>query len=99
MWTVSETDSKGHPLKQLVVSESGQLDYYDPAGANIIARQQLKPVYHRNGIAYAITRDCLVKRKSIKGVKTGAVIIDRLVANIDTNFDLKVAELILQDEV
>lgn len=99
VWTVSETDSKGHPLKQLVVSESGQLDYYDPAGATIIARQQLKPVYHRNGIAYAITRDCLVDRKSIKGVKTGAVIIDRLVANIDTIFDLKVAELILQDEI
>ncbi|MFQ5699989.1 MAG: cytidylyltransferase domain-containing protein, partial [Myxococcota bacterium] len=40
VWTVSETDSKAHPLKQLRV-ESGRLDYYDPAGARIVARQQL----------------------------------------------------------
>ena len=51
MWTLSETDSKSHPLKQLTVDAAGDLDYYDPAGAQIVARQQLKPVYHRNGIA------------------------------------------------
>jgi CMP-N-acetylneuraminic acid synthetase len=94
VWTVSETDSKAHPLKQLVVREDGALDYYDPAGATIIARQQLQPVYHRNGIAYAITRDCLVRQRSIKGANCGAVIIEGLVANIDTEFDLEVANLI-----
>ena len=49
VWTVSETDSKEHPLKQLTIQLSGSLDYYDPAGGQIIARQQLTPVYHRNG--------------------------------------------------
>ena len=43
VWTVSPTDSKGHPLKQLTIS-SGALSYYDPAGSNIVARQQLEPV-------------------------------------------------------
>lgn len=96
VWTVSETDSKGHPLKQLVVTGEGGLDYYDPQGATIIARQQLVPVYHRNGIAYAITRECLIDQKTIKGRKTGAVVIEGPVANIDTELDLAWAEFLLR---
>lgn len=94
VWTVSETDSKSHPLKQLTVAAAGGLDYYDPAGSMIVARQQLQPVYHRNGIAYAFTRDCLVEQKTIKGRRTGAVIIDEPVANIDTELDLLWAEFL-----
>ena len=97
VWTVSETDSKAHPLKQLVISKSG-LDYYDPAGANIIARQQLAPVYHRNGVAYALTRDCLVEQGSIKGARTGALVLQGIQANIDTAFDLLLAEFLLSQE-
>lgn len=96
VWTVSQTDSKGHPLKQLVVGSDGKLDYYDPRGAAIIARQQLTPVYHRNGIAYAFTRDCILEQKTIKGARTGAVIIDELVANIDTEIDVEWAEFLAQ---
>lgn len=95
VWTVSETDSKGHPLKQLTIAPDGALDYYDPAGATIVARQQLTPVYHRNGIAYAMTRDCIVNQKTIRGGKLGAVIIDRPVANIDTELDLEWCEFLL----
>ena len=88
VWTVSETDSKQHPLKQLVTGDDGTFDFYDPDGARIIARQQLQPVYHRNGIAYAITRDCLIGKTSIKGDRAGYVIIDEPVINIDTELDL-----------
>jgi len=95
VWTVSETDSKGHPLKQLVVGADGSMDYYDPRGGSIIARQQLTPVHHRNGIAYAITRQCLLEQKTIKGARTGAVIIDGPVANIDSELDLDWAEFLL----
>jgi CMP-N,N'-diacetyllegionaminic acid synthase len=94
VWTVSQTDSKGHPLKQLVVDDDGRLDYYDPRGATIIARQQLTPVYHRNGIAYVFTRDCILGQKTIKGVRTGAVIIEEVVANIDTELDVEWAEFL-----
>jgi CMP-N-acetylneuraminic acid synthetase len=96
VWTLSETDSKGHPLKQLVVRPDGSFDYYDPAGANIIARQQLTPVYHRNGIAYAITRECLLGQSSIKGRRAGAVVIEGEVVNIDTERDLQLAEWLIQ---
>ena len=97
VWTVSETDSKAHPLKQLVIRDD-MLDYYDPAGATIIARQQLNPVYYRNGMAYAITRDCIIKKKSIKGDKASFVLIDEPMVDIDTEFDFKLAEFVLQQK-
>jgi CMP-N,N'-diacetyllegionaminic acid synthase len=94
MWTVSPTDSKAHPLKQLTLS-AGALDYYDPDGAAIAARQQLKPVYHRNGIAYAITRDCLLEQHSIKGKRAGALVIEGEHVSIDTEWDLALVEFLL----
>lgn len=97
VWTVSETDSKAHPLKQLVIRDD-MLDYYDPAGATVIARQQLNPVYYRNGVAYAITRDCIIKKKSIKGDKASFVLIDEPLVDIDTEFDFKLAEFVLQQK-
>jgi len=94
VWTVSETDSKGHPFKQLVL-EQGGLDYYDPRGSQIIARQQLTPVYHRNGIAYAVTRGCILEKKSIKGDRTGALVVDGEHVSIDTETDLMLIEFVL----
>jgi CMP-N,N'-diacetyllegionaminic acid synthase len=96
VWTVSETDSKGHPLKQLTIDAAEALEYYDSRGAEIVARQQLTPLYHRNGIAYAFTRECIVAQKTIKGRRTGAVVINEPVANIDTELDLIWAEFLLR---
>ncbi|BDW97407.1 acylneuraminate cytidylyltransferase [Thalassospira tepidiphila] len=96
-WTVSETDSKAHPLKQLQLDASGELELYDKAGMGIIARQQLKPLFHRNGVAYAISRDCLLDKKSISGDKFNAIVINELLANIDTEIDLKWAEFLLEN--
>jgi CMP-N-acetylneuraminic acid synthetase len=95
VWTVSPTDSKSHPLKQLNVGEEGALDLYDASGAQIIARQQLEPVYHRNGIAYAFTRECLLEQKTIRGKRTGALVIEEPCVNIDTEWDLELAEFLL----
>src|SRR5262249_23094415 len=94
VWTVSPTDSKYHPLKQLTVVD-GELGYYDPDGAKIIARQQLKPVYHRNGVAYAMTRECLLVQKTIMGTKTRAFIVESEQVSIDTEHDLALAEMVL----
>lgn len=94
VWTVSETDSKTHPLKQLTVAHD-YLDYYDPKGAEIIARQQLQPVFHRNGIAYAMTRECLVDQRTIKGRRTGALIVPGPHVSIDTEEDLALVEWII----
>jgi CMP-N,N'-diacetyllegionaminic acid synthase len=98
VWTISETDSKSHPLKQLLV-KNNLLGYYDEKGKEIIARQQLEPVYHRNGIAYAISRDCLVNKKSIMGTKTGYVICDSNQISIDTEWDLFLVNSIVENDM
>ncbi len=94
VWTVSETDSKGHPLKQLTV-DSNRLQLYDPLGNAIIARQQLTPIYHRNGVAYAMTRDCLMRQKTLMGEKTAALIVTTHQISIDTEWDIALAEFVL----
>lgn len=95
VWTVSETDPKYHPLKQLSMN-NGKLEYYDSRGGQIIARQQLSQLYHRNGAAYAITRDCLINKKSIKGENTAAVIIEDPMISIDHLYDVRLVEAYLK---
>jgi CMP-N,N'-diacetyllegionaminic acid synthase len=95
VWTVSPTDSKNHPLKQLTF-EKDILDLYDPGGASIIARQQLSSLYHRNGAAYALTRECLLEQHTIIGKKWSAVIIEDPMISIDTMLDLELAEWFLK---
>jgi CMP-N,N'-diacetyllegionaminic acid synthase len=97
VWTVSETDSKEHPLKQLTIDD-GRMAYYDAEGGRTIARQQLTPVYHRNGVAYAITRSCLLDQKTIKGKRTGALVLDAKHISIDTLWDLELAEFVWERE-
>lgn len=95
VWTLSPTDIKAHPLKQLTIKD-GCMEYFDGRGAHIIARQQLESVYHRNGVAYAFTRDCILNQQSIKGKRSSAVIIEDPVANIDTYDDLQMASQLLE---
>jgi CMP-N,N'-diacetyllegionaminic acid synthase len=95
VWTVSQTDSKAHPLKQLTVQD-GVLDYWEQRGSQIVARQQLEPVYHRNGVAYAITRNCLVAQGTLKGARTGAYIVPGEHVSIDTEWDLELVELLMK---
>jgi CMP-N,N'-diacetyllegionaminic acid synthase len=94
VWSVSESDSKAHPLKQLVVRD-GAMDYWDARGVQIIARQQLEPVFHRNGVAYAMTRSCLLEQKTIKGTRTGAYVVAGEHVSIDTEWDIELIEFLL----
>lgn len=94
VWTVSPTDLKYHPSKQLILDD-GRLGYWDPDGDKVIARQQLAPVYHRNGAVYALTRECLLEQNTLLGRRSGAVIIEHPMVSIDTleDFDRVEAEL------
>jgi len=97
VWTVSPTDLKYHPLKQLTIAEDGAMSYFDPRGAQVIARQQLMPVYHRNGAAYAFTRECLLEQRTIRGARTGVVVIDEPMVSIDTLEDFARVEAALRE--
>ncbi len=94
VWSVSESDTKAHPLKQLIIRDN-EMSYWDSRGADIIARQQLEPVYHRNGVVYAITRSCLIDQKSIKGSRAGAYIVEGNNISIDTELDIDLIEFLL----
>jgi CMP-N,N'-diacetyllegionaminic acid synthase len=96
VWTVSATEPKFHPLKQLRVGTDGSLTYYDGRGSRVIARQQLEPLHHRNGIAYAFTRDCLLNHKTIMGPRTAALVVDDPGVNIDNLDDFARAEALMR---
>lgn len=91
VWSVSATDKKYHPLKQLKVERS-RLSYYDARGAEIIARQQLSDSFIRNGVAYVISRDCLMNRRSLMGERAFACITPGPQISVDTAEDLAAAE-------
>ena len=95
VWTVSETDAKCHPLKQLTIKNKA-LDYYDNKGKDIIARQQLEMVYHRNGIAYVLKRDVILNSKTIKGSNCGALICQGDFISIDTEKDIELTNYFLK---
>lgn len=94
VWTVSPIDLKFHPLKVLRIQDD-KLDLWDSRGHQIIARQQLEPLYYRNGICYAFTRECLMETGSIYGKNAGACIVNHPFANIDTEADFEAAEKLL----
>jgi CMP-N-acetylneuraminic acid synthetase len=81
-------------LKQLSIV-NGALRFYDPDGAKITRRQQLGAVYHRNGIAYAVTRECLLGQRSILGRMAGALVVDGEHVSIDTEQDIELVEWML----
>jgi CMP-N-acetylneuraminic acid synthetase len=92
--TVSPLDPKAHPRKLLAL-DAGRLSFLDPAGADVKRRQQLGPLYWRNGVCYAVSRDCLVERGVLFGPVTLADVIERPVVNIDSLLDLEWAEFLL----
>ena len=96
VFSISKTDSKAHPLKQFNIN-GNILSYYDDRGKNIIARQQLKNTYHKDGIVYVMTRACLLDQKTIMGNNPGFIITNRDTVNIDTEKDLLLAEIMIKN--
>lgn len=96
VWTVSPTELHFHPLKQLVLGEDSTMRMFDERGLRIIARQQLDPVFHRNGCCYALRRDFLMCAEGLFSPDSSYAIISRGErVNIDTEEDLARAEELL----
>lgn len=92
--TVTAIDPKFHPLKVFRI-ENDRLTYFDRGGGRVVARQQLEPLYTRNGVCYALTRACLMDDGEIIGGRTRPLVIDRPLVNIDGVLDVAVAEVLL----
>jgi len=96
VWTIFKVDHKFHPDKQLIIEKNKNLKYYSKSGHKIIARQQLKDSYIRNGLVYCYSRNALLKDNSILARNAGFVISNRYTVNIDTFDDLKEAEILIK---
>lgn len=93
--TVSRLDTKTHPSK--VFTLVGQrLRYFSEKGATVSARQELDPLYSRNGLCYCYWRETLMTKRTLLTENTVGVVTDRLVANIDEPLDLLWAEFLLE---
>jgi CMP-N-acetylneuraminic acid synthetase len=96
VWSVSETELTYHPRKQLALSPTGNLGFVIPGGQAIVARQELEPVFHRNGVCYAFTRDFLTGSDStFSEGKTSAIMTPGAHISIDTPEDLAAVEKII----
>ena len=96
VWTVSPTEPHFHPLKQLILGEDSTMRMFDERGLRIIARQQLDPVFHRNGCCYALRRAFLMGADGLFSPDSSYAIISRGErVNIDTEDDLARAEELL----
>ena len=94
VWTISKTDLKFHPLKQLTLKKN-ILSHYNKKGKGIIARQQLSNTYYRNGVAYAVTRELVLKNKNLISKKSSGYLINTPQISIDTVRDLKLASQLM----
>lgn len=97
VWTVSATDLSFHPRKQLTLDADGRLGFFVPGGEAIVARQELTPVFHRNGVCYALKRELLLNTEGIWAPeKTTAVVIPGHHISIDTPEDLLAVEATME---
>tara|TARA_R110002110_G_scaffold415612_3_gene651823 strand:- start:12973 stop:13728 length:756 start_codon:yes stop_codon:yes gene_type:complete len=92
--TVSPTPAHYAPQKTLTVTE-GRVGFLLEEGAHTARRQDVPPLYHRNGICYALRREPFLDGAPILDDACAAVIVDRPIANIDEPFELELAEWLL----
>jgi len=95
VWTVSPTPLKYHPLKQLRRQADGRIQLWDDRGRQVVARQQLEPVYHRNGAAYALSRRAILELGTILPERSTALVLDVPAVSIDTLDDFAEVERLM----
>jgi CMP-N,N'-diacetyllegionaminic acid synthase len=94
--TVSAAPAKFLPRKLLCFQDQ-RLTFLVPEGATVRNRQELgDSPFYRNGVCYAVTRDCLLERKTLFTPHTRGLVIDRPTVNIDEPIELELAEFLLR---
>lgn len=97
VWTISRISKKFNPIKILKINEKNErLSYFSSKGSSFKNRQSLSEYYIRNGVAYFFSRKTIIDFKNILPKKTGFLIINRTIVNIDDNDDLLLAKKILK---
>ena len=94
VWTISKISKKYHPIKILKLNKK-ILGYFSNNGSSFVNRQDLNDVFIRNGIAYFFSNKTILKYNSILPKKSGYLIINRKIVNIDTPQDLLKAKKLI----
>jgi CMP-N-acetylneuraminic acid synthetase len=92
--TVSRIDTKCHPAKIFAITD-GLLKFYTPVGETVTRRQQLEPLYSRNGLCYCFRRETLLIKQALITQNTVPVLTERSVVNIDDPLDLLWAQFLV----
>lgn len=86
-----------HPARMYNLAEGNKLIPFLNEGESK-RRQDLKPVYFRNGCFYAVRVKAFLKEKSFMVEKKKAFVMDsNWLANIDSYRDFKIAEVLYED--
>ncbi len=94
VWTISEIDNKYHPIK-ILNTDKENLTYHHKDGPKFVNRQGLNKIFIRNGIAYFFSTKTILRYKNILPRKSGYLIINRKIVNIDTPQDLLIARKLI----
>lgn len=95
---ISVTPVHDHPYWTKTVDAEGRMSEFMTAKKPVLRRQDLPPAYVLNGAVYLVKREVLLRRRSLYGEKTCAYVMPRERSlDIDTPWDLYLADLILRD--
>lgn len=84
-----------HPLRMKVISDDIVVNYIDQGFENMIPRQELPPVYIRNGAIYVTKCQNIYKNNSMLSGKTGYYEMQSIESiNIDSELDLQFANFL-----
>lgn len=85
-----------HPARMYRLEEGDRLVPLDPERERL-NRQDLPPVYYRNGAVYAVRRDTLVRDGRVMGAHAAALVMPTAwLANVDDERDLLVADTLVR---
>ena len=94
---ISLTPAAEYPERMKYLDEEGNIE--DPPFCEKVenqSRQELRPIYEKNGAIYVTKRDVLMETGSLKGKKSKALIVtQKRSVNIDTPFEFMLADIIM----
>jgi CMP-N,N'-diacetyllegionaminic acid synthase len=99
-FVVSITEATTHPILTRTIGQDGMLwDFIPSHGLDDLRRQNLPPAYVLNGAIYLVRREVFLTQRTFHPPRAYPCIMpqERSV-DIDTAWDLKVAELVIQQQ-
>lgn len=96
---VGVSESPAHPYLTKRITDKGELLDFGDVPSGYLARQALPPAYVVNGAIYLIRTEVLLSQNTLFPVRTYAYVmpVERSL-DIDTGWDLYLAELIMKDQ-